>query len=108
MLTAIVLFCALSLTSDLHECDQNSARDVLRVPMEFASPATCFLEGQAYLAGTELGRSLADDERVKITCTPTTRTPQRARILVGKTPRFESGEAEGKSEGMGRDGVGED
>ncbi len=82
MLTAIVLVCSLSLTPDLRECDQNSARDVLRVPMEFASPATCFMQGQAYLAGTEIGRTLADDERVKVTCAPTSRVPQRARIVA--------------------------
>ena len=82
MLTALVLVCSLSVTPDLRECDQNSARDVLRVPMEFASPATCFMEGQAYLAGTEIGRSLAEDERVKVTCAPTTKTPQRTRIVT--------------------------
>ena len=82
MLTAIVLVCSLSLTPDLRECDQSSARDVMRVPMEFASPATCFMEGQAYLAGTEIGRSLADDERVKVTCTPTTRVSQRAHVAL--------------------------
>jgi hypothetical protein len=86
MLTALVLVCSLSVTPDLRECDQNSARDVLRVPMEFASPATCFMEGQAYLAGTEIGRSLAEDERVKVTCAPTMKMPQRAHVVAKFAP----------------------
>jgi hypothetical protein len=86
MLTALVLVCSLSLTPDLRACDENSARDVMRVPMEFASPATCFMEGQAYLAGTEIGRSLAEDDRVKVTCAPATKTPQRAHVIAKFAP----------------------
>ena len=71
MLTAIVLVCSLALTPDLHECNQSNATDVLRVPEEFGNPAMCFMHGQAYLAGISVGRQLAEDERVKVTCVPT-------------------------------------
>ena len=40
----------------------------MRVPAEFASPVTCLMNGQAYLAGTSLGRQLDDGDRVKIVC----------------------------------------
>ena len=71
MLTALVLVCSLAITPDLRDCNQNNARDVLRVPEEFGNPATCFMHGQAYLAGTTIGRSLAEDERIKVSCAPT-------------------------------------
>jgi hypothetical protein len=70
MLTAIVLVCSLALTPDLHDCNQSNATDVMRVPEEFGNPATCFMHGQAYLAGISIGRDLADDERVKVSCVP--------------------------------------
>lgn len=70
MLTALVLVCSLTVTPDLRACDQSSAVDVLRVPEDFASPVTCFMHGQAYVAQTEIGRQLAADERIKVTCTP--------------------------------------
>jgi hypothetical protein len=70
MLTALVLVCSLTVTPDLRACDQSSAMDVLRVPEDFASPVTCFMHGQAYVAQTEIGRQLAADERIKVTCTP--------------------------------------
>ena len=34
----------------------------------YANPATCFMHGQAYLAGTSIGRDLTENERVKIVC----------------------------------------
>jgi hypothetical protein len=71
MLTAIVLVCSLALTPDLHACNPSNATDVLRVPEEFGNPAMCFMHGQAYLAGISVGRQLAADERVKVTCVPT-------------------------------------
>ena len=78
MLTALVLVCSLALTPDLRECDQTNARDVLRVPEEFASPAACFMHGQAYLASIELGRELAADERVKVSCSQSAKVVARA------------------------------
>ena len=40
----------------------------MRLPAEFANPATCFMHGQAYLADTSIGRELGDNDRVKIVC----------------------------------------
>ena len=68
MLTALVLVCSVSVTPDLRDCTADSARVVMHLPTEFASPVTCFMHGQAYLAGTSLGRQLDDGDRVKIVC----------------------------------------
>jgi len=70
MLTALVLVCSLALTPDLADCNHKNALDVMRVPAEFASPVTCFMQGQAYLAETAIGRRLTEDHSVKIICTP--------------------------------------
>ncbi len=69
VLTALILICSLAVSADLSACDQSTAVDVMHVPIESANPATCFLQGQAFLAGTSLGRDLADNERVKVVCT---------------------------------------
>jgi len=42
----------------------------MRVPAEFGNPATCFMQAQAYLAGSSIGRDLDADERVRIICVP--------------------------------------
>ena len=68
MLTALVLICSVVLTPDLRDCSHGNATAVLRVPGEFGNPATCFMHGQAYLAGTSIGRELQADEGVKIVC----------------------------------------
>ena len=68
MLTALVLVCSLAVTPDLAACDRNSAVDVMRVPEEFGNPSTCFMHGQAYLAQTGIGRTLAANERIKVIC----------------------------------------
>ena len=68
MLTALVLVCSLAVTSDLAACDRNNAVDVMRVPEEFGNPSTCFMHGQAYLAQTGIGRTLAANERIKVIC----------------------------------------
>jgi hypothetical protein len=68
MLTALVLICLVAAAPDPHDCTRNNATAVFRVPAEFGSPATCFLHGQAYLAGTSIGRGLERDERVKVIC----------------------------------------
>jgi hypothetical protein len=69
MLTALVLICSLAATPDLAACNRDNAVDVMPVPAEYGTPATCFMHGQAYLAQTEMGRQLGEDERVKIVCT---------------------------------------
>jgi hypothetical protein len=70
MLTALVLVCSLALTPDLADCNHKNALDVMRVPEEFASPVTCVMQGQAYLAETAIGRRLTKDHAVKIICMP--------------------------------------
>ena len=68
MLTALILICSTAITPDLAACDRANAVDVMRVPIEFGNPATCFMQGEAYVADTTLGRDLADNERVKVVC----------------------------------------
>ena len=71
MLTALVLVCSLALTPDLADCNHKNALDVMRVPDEFAGPVMCFVQGQAYLAETTIGRRLTKEHAVKIICIPT-------------------------------------
>ncbi len=68
MLTAFVLVCSLAVTPDLGGCNRDNAVDAMRVPDQFGNPATCFMMGQAYLAQTEIGRGLSENERVKVVC----------------------------------------
>ncbi len=68
MLTAMVLICSLATTPNIRDCDRNNAVDVMWVPETFGNPATCLMHGQAYLAGTSLGRNLTENERVKVMC----------------------------------------
>ena len=71
MLTALVLVCSLSLTPDLADCNHKNALDVMRVPEAFANPVMCYVQGQAYLAETAIGRRLTKEHAVKIICMPT-------------------------------------
>jgi hypothetical protein len=48
MLSALVLVCQLG-----SPCALDSARDVLRVPGQFALPFACLHEAQAYFAATD-------------------------------------------------------
>jgi hypothetical protein len=82
MLTILVLVCSLSTTPDLRQCDQSNAVDVMRVPEETGNPATCFMHGQAYLAQTEMGRQLGEDERLKVVCSPSAKVASRAHTAV--------------------------
>ena len=79
MLTALVLVCSLALTPDLSDCNHKNALDVMRVPEEFANPVMCFMQGQAYLAETAIGRRLTKDHAVKIICMPTA-TVDKSRV----------------------------
>jgi len=81
MLTALVLICSVALTPDLRDCTRYNATAVMRLPAEFANPATCFMQGQAYLAGTSIGRELGDNDRVKIVCA-------RSEMVGGSIPRL--------------------
>ena len=71
MLIALVLLCSIELTPDLRDCTRHNAIAVLRVPGEFAHPAACLMQAQAFLAGTSIAREFGDDERVKVVCTRT-------------------------------------
>lgn len=71
MLTALILVCSLKSFSDPGACTQQNAVHMLRVPSTFASPITCMLHGQAYLADTSIARDLAADEVVRVICAPT-------------------------------------
>jgi hypothetical protein len=68
MLTALVLVCTVAVTPDLRACTADNAKVVMHLPAEFASPVTCFMHGQTYMAETSLGRQLDDGDRVKIVC----------------------------------------
>jgi hypothetical protein len=70
LLTAIVLICSVLVTPDLRDCDEANARVVMLVPSQFASPATCAMHGQAYIAGTVIGQNLAKSDRIKVVCRP--------------------------------------
>ncbi len=80
MLTALVLICSISVTPDLRDCTRDNAVDVMRVPTEFASPITCFLNGQAYLAETSIAQDLRETDRIKIVCA-------RSQSLAAQAPR---------------------
>jgi hypothetical protein len=68
MLTALVLICSVTTAADPQDCTRSSANTVMRVPTEFGNPATCFMQAQAYIAGSWIGRDLDANERVKIVC----------------------------------------
>ena len=68
MLTALILVCSLATDTDFRACTRDNALDVVLVPSTFGNPATCFLHGQAYMAGNALGRDLAPNEFVKVVC----------------------------------------
>jgi hypothetical protein len=68
MLTALILVCSTTMTADLAACTRENAMTVIRVPSECGTPATCFMNAQAYLAQTSLGKELGPDDRVKIIC----------------------------------------
>lgn len=68
MLTALILVCSLTTSPDLRDCTRDNALDVVLVPATFGNPATCFMHGQAYLAGNSIGRELAQNEAVKVVC----------------------------------------
>ncbi len=81
MLTALILICSVQTTPDIRACSRDNAVDTMQVPEAFASPAACFMHGQAYLAETSLGRELTENERVKVVCVRTAPLP----TLVGAT-----------------------
>jgi hypothetical protein len=79
MLTALILVCSLASVPDLGACTEDNALQVLRDPEAFVSPVACFVHGQAYLAGTALGRDLSEGEAVKVVCA-------RSHVTAGPSP----------------------
>lgn len=72
MFTTLVLICSLAITPDLRECNRNNAVHVVQVPEQYSMPGSCFMHGQAYVAGTSIGQQLADNESVKVLCIKST------------------------------------
>jgi hypothetical protein len=70
MLTALILICSLTSVSGIGGCTEDNALEVMRSPETFANPVTCLMHGQAYLAGTAMGRDLNADEAVRVICKP--------------------------------------
>jgi hypothetical protein len=68
MLTALILVCSLTKTPDLGNCTRDNALDVLYVPATFENPITCFMHGQAYMAGSSIGQDLHEGEAIKVVC----------------------------------------
>jgi hypothetical protein len=68
MLIALVLLCSIEVTPDLRDCTRHNATAVLRVPGEFAHPAACLMQAQAFLAETSIAHEFGDDDRVKVVC----------------------------------------
>jgi hypothetical protein len=71
MLTALVLICSTTATPDIRDCTRDNAAAVMRVPVRFRSPATCFMYSRAYLDETVIGRGLGGDDRIKVICART-------------------------------------
>jgi hypothetical protein len=68
MLTAVILICSLSSVPDIRACTEDNALEVLRSPETFASPVTCLMHGQAYVANSAMGRDLNVNDAVKVIC----------------------------------------
>ena len=69
MFKVILLVCASSLSRG--DCQVETARAVLYGP-DARNEIVCGLQSQAYLAATEIGRSLQTGEYLKISCRRTT------------------------------------
>jgi hypothetical protein len=93
MLTALILVCSLASVPDMRDCTEDNALHVVRDFETFASPVTCLMHGQAHLADTEIGRSLGEDEAIKVTCvrrrtaaSPTAEEPATAQLQRSDEP----------------------
>ena len=84
MISALVLICLISVIPDLQDCTPENARMTLRLTTEFASPVTCFLQGQALLAATSIGQDLTSDDRIKIVCKRSETVSASVRRLIVK------------------------
>jgi hypothetical protein len=84
-LSASILICSLSKTPALGDCNRSNAVSVLDMREPFDNPIMCMMHGQAFLAGTEIGRRLEADERVKTICTR--RISKLSRPAFGRVER---------------------
>jgi hypothetical protein len=84
MLTALVLICSVAVAPNPQNCTRDNARVVMRVPGEFGNPVTCFMQGQAQLAGTAIGQNLDQDDRVKVVCAPRETIDTASRLPAGE------------------------
>jgi transposase len=62
MLTALILVCSLATVSNLGDCTRENALNVIYVPATFASPVTCLMHAQAYVADSSIGRDRWDSQ----------------------------------------------
>lgn len=65
MLKVILLICAASIAPG--DCQPETATYLLNGP-DATNEVSCGMQSQAYLAQTWIGRSLAEDEYLKIVC----------------------------------------
>jgi hypothetical protein len=79
MLSALILICSIGIGSDPRNCTPENAIAVMRVPGEFGNPATCFMHGQSFLAGTSIGQEFDQKQWVKVFCV-------RAEAINGSVP----------------------
>jgi len=84
MLTALVLICSVSVTPDIRDCTKENAVDVMRLPVETANPATCFLHGQAYVAQSSIAEDLRESDRIKIVCAHSTTVSAKIRPAASR------------------------
>jgi len=68
MMTASILVCSIMTVSNLGDCTRDNALDIMYVPTTFASPVSCLMHAQAYLADSSIGRDLQQNEGVKVMC----------------------------------------
>jgi hypothetical protein len=68
MLMALILICSTTVVTDVGDCTAKSARTVMRMPVEFGNPITCFTNAQAYVAGTSFGQELDGKDLIRIMC----------------------------------------
>ncbi len=73
MLTALILICSTAVALDVRDCTRDNATTVMRIPAEFGNPVTCLMHGQAYVAEASIGRTLGNDDLVKVVCRPAAR-----------------------------------
>jgi hypothetical protein len=68
MLSAMVLLCFAGIAPQDQTRTADNASAVLRLPIPFTSAQKCAMSGQAYLAGSSLGRDIGSRDRIKIVC----------------------------------------